>query len=313
MTPPRAGAPAALAVLASLALLAGVPTAALADDEPDSDSDGSEDSGETPPPESDEGQEPETPAEPDTETLEAELEPAPEKPAGSEAGTELPAEADPDDASKHTPWIGVGLVVDFLFPSGRPASGSLGAGQAAPSGDRGFALPLLLSIRGYFQLTEMIALSPGLEIGWFRLQGDGHQNLPNDPDFTSFDYSWHIDNLPIFVGASLMLDPLPDWPLHISAGGGFAALHAWAQTRYDPDGQPAVTSKVQSDWGIGWYVGVEASYSLWLGRITLEYRYSSARTDLEFQDVYSNAPYNSDLGDLQGSHLMLGYRFDFPW
>jgi len=325
----REGAAGLPAVLAALALLLAAPGPARAGDEPDSGDEGTEDTGESPPAGDEESGEPEPPAEGETgasgsgpasesepgagetetiEAVEATDEEAPPAIGSDEAAPDAETAAGPEQDSP--PWLGVGLVLDFMFPSGKPASGSLGTGQTSPSGERGFAVPVLLNLKGYLSLWKMIGLSPSVEVGWFRLKGEGHQDLPNDPDFTSFDYEYHIDNLPIFAGLALMIDPLPDWPLHLAVGGGFAALYAWAQTRYDPADEPAVTSKVQSDWGLGWYVGVEASYSLWIFRISLEYRYSSARTDLELQDLYPDAPYNSDLGDLQGSHLMLGLRVD---
>ncbi len=239
--------------------------------------------GETPPPVV-AGEDEQAPPPP---PLLSEIEPEPD------TGTEATAVREEESG----PYVGVGLVVDLLITSGKP------------SGSTGIAVPLLLTVRGYLPVGDLLFIVPGMEIGWFRLSGDGKIDLPNDPDFGTFSYSWTIDSLPIFVGVSAMLKPLVDLPLYLSAGGGFAAAYAWAESTYEKEGQPKVTDAVQSDWGIGWYLGAEAAWVLGPGRFTFEYRYSSARTDLKFRDIYSS--YNREPGDLEGSNLLLGYRFDF--
>jgi len=210
------------------------------------------------------------------------------------------------------PYIGIGLTLDLLITAGKPSSTSLSAGDLVPSGSHGLAVPLLLAIRGYFAISELITISPGIEVGWFRLSGDGSRELPNDPDFGTFGYSWVIDNLPLFVGLSITMKPLDDLPMFISVGGGFASTYSWAKSTYKKEGQDPVTNAVQSDWGIGYYIGIEGAYKLGPGRITLEYRYSSARTDLRFKDIYGNT-YNRELGDLEGNNILIGYRFDISW
>ncbi|HUU01523.1 MAG TPA: hypothetical protein VM425_08800 [Myxococcota bacterium] len=244
----------------------------------------------------------------------------PETPAVAESPvSEDSAAGEPGDTEtlrlregRKAPYLGIGLLVDLLITSGKPASTSLSAGELLPSGSQGLAVPVLLSVKGYIPLGNMLTISPGLEIGWFRLSGDGKRELPSDPDFGTFGYSWKIDSLPLFAGASLTVRPLVDLPLFISAGGGFSAVHVWSQSTYTKEGQPSVSDSMQSGWGTGYYLGVEGAYGLGPGRITLEYRYSSARTDLDFKDIYGNT-YNRELGDLEGSNIMLGYRLDIPW
>ncbi len=233
--------------------------------------------------------------------------PSPSEPVpdtGTEASVVKDGESEPSE-----PYLGVGLVVDLLITSGKPSSTKLSAGESSPSGSTGLAIPLLLSAKGYLSVTDMLSIVPGIEIGWFRLSGDGTLELPNDPDFNNLGYSWTIDSLPIFLGVSAMLKPLADLPLYLSAGGGFAAVYAWAESTVEKEGHK-VTSAVQSDWGVGWYLGIEAAWVLGPGRFTLEYRYSSVRTDLKLQDIYGG-PFNEELGDLEGSNLLLGYRLDF--
>ncbi|NOZ87857.1 MAG: hypothetical protein GXP49_16665 [Deltaproteobacteria bacterium] len=232
--------------------------------------------------------------------------------AGKAAASGLPEKGALEKA-RTRPWLGVGLVVSLMVSSGKPSDTSLAGGKTTPSGNTGLAFPVLLDIKGYIPAWKpYLDIVPGLEIGWFRLQGSGKSDLPNDPDFSSYNYSWHIDNLPVFVGIAGSVTPVIAVPLHISLGTGFAANYCWAQTTYKRKGLFAVTNAVQKDWALGWYIGLELAYTLGPGRLKLEYRYSSARTDLKFKDIYNNA-YNSDLGDLEGSNIMLGYRLDLPF
>ena len=151
-----------------------------------------------------------------------------------------------------------------------------------------------------------------IDIGWFELKGSGNVELENDPDFSAYSYSCSMENLLLFAGASVALKPLDDIPLYASLGAGFATTYSWAESTYQREGDEPMDNAVQAGWGVGYYIGVEAAYELGPGRFILEYRYSSIKADLGFENVYGGQ-YSQQQGDLGGSNILLGYRLNIPW
>ena len=127
----------------------------------------------------------------------------PPAPPGEMAGAAREKIAEPPLEEEKAPYLGIGLVLDLMITAGKPSNTSLGSGETFPSGNHGIGVPLLLSVKGYIPAGQMLVISPGLEVGWCRLWGDGGMDLPTDPDFGSFSYAWTIDSLPRCAGGSL--------------------------------------------------------------------------------------------------------------
>ena len=200
------------------------------------------------------------------------------------------------------PYAGLAVMLDLLITAAEPE---------AKSDYSVVALPLV-GVRGYIPVGEMIIISPSVDIGWFKLKGSGNVELENDPDFTDYSYSCSMENLLLFAGAAVALKPLDDIPLYGSVGGGFATTYSWAESTYQREGEEPMDNAVQAGWGVGYYIGVEAAYELGPGRFVLEYRYSSIKADLGFENVYGGQ-YSQQTGDLGGSNILLGYRLNIPW
>ncbi|MFN7130811.1 MAG: hypothetical protein ACK4N5_01935 [Myxococcales bacterium] len=242
-----------------------------------------------------------------------EPEPPPEKPRVVEAVVPVepppPAIAAPAPEKEEDDRIGLmlGAKAALLVPAGRTTGVQANATQQAIDASRsatvafaiavGYALPFLdraLSIRG--------------EAGFYPLSGEGSREYPNDPDFTRVDYRYSARGIPLTLGLGYRL-PLPI-PVEIAPVGGFAAVHTTTTSTWTRDG---VSTEVapQAGWALGFYLGAEAAYRLGPGSLTGEIRYVNARTDLGFRDVkeYGGA-FNRELGDVQGTNVLLGYRFD---
>lgn len=200
------------------------------------------------------------------------------------------------------PYAGLAVMLDLLITAAEPE---------AKSDYSVVALPLV-GVRGYIPAGRMITISPSVDIGWFRLKGSGNVELENDPDFTDYSYSCSMENLLLFAGVAVALKPLDDIPLYGSVGGGFATTYSWAESTYQREGEEPMDNAVQAGWGVGYYIGVEAAYELGPGRFVLEYRYSSIKADLGFENVYGGQ-YTQQTGDLGGSNILLGYRLNIPW
>jgi hypothetical protein len=200
------------------------------------------------------------------------------------------------------PYAGLAVMLDLLITSAEPE---------AKSDYSVVALPLV-GVKGYIPVGEMVTISPAFDVGWFKLKGSGNVELENDPDFTAYSYSCSMENLLLFAGVAVALKPLDDIPLYGSLGGGFATTYSWAESSYQREGEEPMDNAVQAGWGLGYYLGVEAAYELGPGRFILEYRYSSIKADLGFENVYGGQ-YSQQTGDLGGSNILLGYRLNIPW
>ena len=205
-------------------------------------------------------------------------------------------------AEEPAPYAGLAVMLDLLITAAEPE---------AKSDYSVVALPLV-GVRGYIPAHEMVTISPSIDIGWFELKGSGDVELENDPDFTAYSYSCSMENLLLFAGVAVALKPFDEIPLYGSVGGGFATTYSWAESIYQREGEEPVDNAVQAGWGMGYYIGVEVAYELGPGRFILEYRFSSIKADLGFENVYGGQ-YSQQTGDLGGSNILLGYRLNIPW
>jgi hypothetical protein len=206
------------------------------------------------------------------------------------------------EAEEPAPYAGLGVMLDLLITAAEPE---------AKSDYSVVALPLV-GVKGYIPVHEMITISPSVDVGWFEFKGSGNVELENDPDFSAYSYSCSMENLLLFAGVAVAIKPLSDIPLYGSLGAGFATTYSWAESTYQREGEEPMDNAVQAGWGVGYYIGVEAAYELGPGRFILEYRYSSIKADLGFENVYGGQ-YSQQTGDLGGSNILLGYRLNIPW
>jgi hypothetical protein len=200
----------------------------------------------------------------------------------------------------------VALKLAMLVPAGRTADAVAAADSASQAGKSVFGSGAL-ALRYRLPVLER-AVSLNLEGGYYRLSGEGKRSFVNDPDFgPELSYSWKMDAIPVLFGLGWQL-PLP-LPVAIVPAAGFAAVHVSAESTYS-SASGEVTDAPQPDWALGFYLGVEGSLPLGPGSLLAEVRYMNARTDLGFQELYAG-PYNAEPGDVQGTNLLLGYRFGF--
>jgi hypothetical protein len=206
------------------------------------------------------------------------------------------------EAKEKVPYAGLAVMLDLLITAAEPE---------AKSDFSVVALPLV-GVKGYIPVHEMVNISPAIDIGWFELSGSGTVELENDPDFSAYSYSCSMENLLLFAGVAVAIKPLSEIPLYGSLGAGFATTYSWAESTYQREGEEPMDNAVQAGWGVGYYIGVEVAYELGPGRFILEYRYSSIKADLGFENVYGGQ-YSQQTGDLGGSNILLGYRLNIPW
>lgn len=203
----------------------------------------------------------------------------------------------------------MGLIV----PSGRFAD--VKAGVADALGSRG------ATFVGGLQLTYQLpvlerAIGVALEAGLYPLSSEGSRSMPNDPDFGTLSYRWKSLAVPLVLGLNyrLPLDKLPWWPrlLSLRPEAGFAMVYSRFTTFYKSEAGE-IEEPAQSGWALGYLLGLEAALKLGPGELLANVRFMSARTDLGFQQTYSNPqqPWNQHLGDVQGTNVLAGYRFTF--
>ncbi|HEY3447034.1 MAG TPA: hypothetical protein VGK67_11750 [Myxococcales bacterium] len=222
---------------------------------------------------------------------------------------DAPAAAVAEPAKPASQSIGLQVALKFalLIPAGKTSSASAAAEGTASASKAVFASGALALRYGLPFLDRALAIA--VEGGYYRLAGSGTRAFVNDPDFgPSLSYSWKSHAVPVLVGLAFRL-PIPI-PVAFSPEAGFAAVYVIPTTTYEaPDGT-RVSDSPQPAWALGFYVGLEGSLKLGPGSIVAEVRYLNARTDLGFKQLYSNA-YNKDLGDVQGTNVLVGYRFEF--
>lgn len=234
--------------------------------------------------------------------------PTPETPAAEPAPAPSGEAAAP--AAPRVLGLSLGVKAALLVPSGRTtgiaatrADEGTGALEASHSATVTGALAL-----GYTLPFLQRAVSLRAEAGLYPLWGQGTLQYPADPDFGTVDYAYKSLHLPILLGFAVRL-PLP-LPVTISPELGFAAAWSRVVTTWTQAGASVETRPV-TGWALGFYVGVEGAYALGPGALTAELRYVNARTDLGLRSVpaYGGA-YNRELGDVQGTNVLLGYRLD---
>ncbi len=235
---------------------------------------------------------------------------APASSAAPAATALVPPQPEPlvvADAARSEPLgLELALKLAMLIPSGNTAEAVAAAESAAEAGKSVFASGAL-ALRYRLPFLER-ALSLNLEGGYYRLSGEGKRTFVNDPDFgPELSYSWKMDAIPVLFGLGFQL-PLP-LPVAIVPAAGFAAVHVSSESTYRSAGGE-ITDAPQSGWALGFYLGVEGTLQLGPGSLLVEVRYMNARTDLGFQDLYAGA-YNAEPGDVQGTNLLLGYRYAF--
>ncbi len=202
-----------------------------------------------------------------------------------------------------------GAKAALLIPAGRTNGVQADASQLgqAIEASRSATVSFALAV-GYALPFLERALSVRGEAGIYPLSGEGSREYPNDPDFTRIDYSYSARGIPLTLGLGYRL-PLP-LPIEIVPNAGFAAVHTTTTATWTRDG---VSTEVapQAGWAFGFYLGAEVAWRLGPGSLTGELRYMNARTDLGFGDVaeYGGA-FNRELGDVQGTNVLVGYRFD---
>jgi hypothetical protein len=262
---------------------------------------------------------------------EAEKRPEPSEEKAPETEEETTPAVTPEDPGDEAPgrkpiWIMVAAHTGMLVPSGRlndvklAATDSLrdaAAGKLGLADNRGATLPF--SVQGIYRLPFLRrAFGIGAEVGIYPLSGKGRRDLPNDPDFTSIAYRWDLVAVPIFIGASYR-PPLPElfkwWPLklRLAPEAGFAAVYSSFTAYYKVGGAEEIGEPAQGGWALGFYLGLEAGWPLGPGDIVANLRYVNARTDLGLPQIYADPPqpWNRGLGDVQGTNVLLGYRYLF--
>ena len=129
---------------------------------------------------------------------------------------------------------------------------------------------------------------------------------------TNYVYDWSVHMIPLNAGLRLRLpwETLGvEMPVAMEGTAGFASGFAFASSTLTREGAEEAFAEdaKASGFGLGYYVGLGASYPLPpnLGRLVASYRYSSVKLDFDRPD------FNATWGDLGGHHLVLGYRFEF--
>ncbi len=227
------------------------------------------------------------------------------------APPEAPAVAAATPKAEEDEPLGImfGAKAALLIPAGRTTGVQANAAQLGQAIEASHAATVSFALAvGYaFPFLER-ALSVRGEAGIYPLSGDGSREYPNDPDFTRIDYSYSARGIPLTLGLGYRL-PLP-LPVELVPNAGFAAVHTTSTATWTRDG---VSTEVapQAGWAFGFYLGAEVAWRLGPGSLTGELRYMNARTDLGFGDVaeYGGA-FNRELGDVQGTNVLVGYRFD---
>ncbi len=215
----------------------------------------------------------------------------------------LSRDASPDDFG-HT--LGLALKGALFLPSARTGAGSVSV--AAPAADRavGGAGAFEISYAPPFLKNALSLRAAG---GISPLGAEGTASLPADPDFGTFTYAWSQLLVPLTLGVHYdrPLGSLLDAsPLGLAVGAGGAAVFTRSTTTYEKDGV-AIENATQTSTALGWYLGLEATWSLGPGVLLAEYRFVSARTDLGLPEIYGDH-LNPQAGEVQGSFAYLGYR-----
>jgi hypothetical protein len=237
----------------------------------------------------------------------------PKPPVMEMEGIEVPVKGADDPADRvieaGTPAIGKGRPP----PSPAPAAAAPAAPAEAPRRQRYFSAALKVdclvpprdvsaTVAVTVELRYLLPfhdnrLSLGVEAGWYALRGSGKGS---DADLGSYEYSYFIHNVPIFIGPAYEL-PIPGLdrtPFDLFVGGGFAMVISRSS------GTAFGGSADASGIGLGYYAGAGAELHAWIGRVLVEARYTSAWTDYDL-------PQEGGKGDLGGVNIYAGYRFIF--
>lgn len=201
-------------------------------------------------------------------------------PAAAPAPAATAASARPVEPARSQRYFSAALKVDCLVPSLAVTT----------------TVAVTVELRYLLPFHEN-RLSLGVEAGWYALQGGG---TAHDADLGDYDYSYYINNIPIFVGPAYEL-PIPGLdrtPFDLFVSGGFAMVISRSH------GVAFSSRSNASGIGLGYYVGAGAELNIWIGRILAEVRYTSALTDY-------GLPQQGGSGDLGGTNIYAGYRFVF--
>jgi hypothetical protein len=145
-----------------------------------------------------------------------------------------------------------------------------------------------------------------IESGWYRFSGSGERGLATDPDFGRYGYEWSMNGIPVQLGGNIRLGDL--WRFSIAGGGGFSSVFFITQSTYHAGGE-VTENAPHGGIAIGYFLDAEGTVLLGPGRLTVGIRYTDARTDLGYREIYGGV-YNPDLGQVKGTSLLAGYRLD---
>lgn len=202
----------------------------------------------------------------------------------------------------------VALKLAVMLPAGKTNEVKAAADAVAEAG-RGVFGSGALELR-YSPAFNDRALGIALEGGIYQLSGDGTRSFANDPDFgPELKYSYRMRVIPLSLGVSYRL-PLP-LPISFSPAAGAVAANVESTSTYQsPSSDERIEGAPQRAWAMGFYLGLQAAMKLGPGAVLAELRYVNARTDLGFNRLYAGA-YNRIPGDVEGTNLLVGYRYTF--
>ncbi|MHB1844513.1 MAG: hypothetical protein ACYCWW_06730 [Deltaproteobacteria bacterium] len=242
---------------------------------------------------------------PATRSLEAQTDAAVAPAEGNAVAATAPASADKKDDGRSP--FGLALELALVLPNGQPA-GVVQSGDGSPTGKLSPSYAGSVEISYVPDFGGWHDLSIALSAGYYPLSGNGSRSLPADPDFGNYSWNWNATSIPLTLGLAYRL-PL-GIPVHLSPVAGFVAAHTSISSSYSQSGGGGVTDAAQTAWAYGFYAGAEGSLSAGPGEILLVARYMNARTDLGFQKTYPGQPWNAAPGDIEGTNVQLGYRFN---
>ncbi len=231
---------------------------------------------------------------------------APAPAAGNAVAATLPAEGAAKKDEGRSPF-GLALELALVMPNGQPA-GVVQSGDGSPTGKISPSYAGSIEVSYIPDFGGWHDLSIALSAGYYPLSGNGSRSMPADPDFGNYSWSWNAATIPLTLGVAYRL-PF-DIPVHLSPEAGFVAAHTSITSSYSQAGGSPTADAAQTGWAYGFYAGAEASLEAGPGEVLLVARYMNARTDLGFQKIYAGQPFNAQAGDIEGTNVQIGYRFN---
>ncbi len=151
-------------------------------------------------------------------------------------------------------------------------------------------------------------LGLSLDVGWYRLAGEGSQI---DPAMGVFDYYWSAHGIPVHLGLvyeppvqALLAPLLPGlWPF-VESGMALVPAISYG-TFMNENGHVFLEDNPGYGLAFGLYLGAGAAHPLGPGEITALYRWTTAYTDMNYPWI------NPEAGDIHGSQVFVGYRLTY--